>query len=374
MRQSIAAWARARMRLLTALILLAGIAAILYVRGPITPPRHEAGLARLPVLNATLKATSLSGLSSGAYMAGQFQLVHSDIVVGAAIIAGGPWGCAESLFADVIPGPGGAFLNLSKAVNGCMRNALKLLGEPNIDRLVARARKLSETGDIGPLGALQRHRLYLFSGVKDRTVVPEIVNAARIFYERIGLPSAKIQFVASVPAGHAFITQDKGLECGRSGKPYVSDCDYDQAGSLLKHIYGTLAPPATTPAGRLIEFDQREFVRGLSDAGLADRGFAYVPAACRTNTGCRIHVAFHGCGQSREDVGDTFAKSTGFSRWADTNRLIVVFPQASASTVNPQACWDWWGYTGRGYLKKSAPQIVAVRRMLDRLAGLEPTG
>ena len=81
-------------------------------------------------------------------MAGQFEIAHSKIVVGAAIIAGGPYGCAESLFADMMPGPGAAFLNLSKAINGCMLNALRFgacrtrellaasaRGSPNDDRI-----------------------------------------------------------------------------------------------------------------------------------------------------------------------------------------------------------------------------------------------
>ena len=75
--------------------------------------------------------TSVSGISSGAYMAGQFEIAHSRDVVGAAIIAGGPYGCSESLFADVIPGPGTALLNLTKAINGCMLNALQAFGVPN---------------------------------------------------------------------------------------------------------------------------------------------------------------------------------------------------------------------------------------------------
>ncbi len=52
-------------------------------------------LAELPALGADTSETSVSGISSGAYMAGQFQIVHSRIVAGAAIIAGGPYGCGE---------------------------------------------------------------------------------------------------------------------------------------------------------------------------------------------------------------------------------------------------------------------------------------
>jgi hypothetical protein len=46
---------------------------------------------RLPALGARIGATSVSGLSSGAYMAGQFQIAHSSIVMGAGIVAGGPY-------------------------------------------------------------------------------------------------------------------------------------------------------------------------------------------------------------------------------------------------------------------------------------------
>ena len=47
----------------------------------------------LPTLAANISETSVSGISSGAYMAGQFQIAHSRIVAGAGIIAGGPYGC-----------------------------------------------------------------------------------------------------------------------------------------------------------------------------------------------------------------------------------------------------------------------------------------
>ncbi|MEO1720674.1 MAG: hypothetical protein AAFR23_10680, partial [Pseudomonadota bacterium] len=43
----------------------------------------DAALSALPPLAADISQTSVSGISSGAYMAGQFQLAHGDIVVGA---------------------------------------------------------------------------------------------------------------------------------------------------------------------------------------------------------------------------------------------------------------------------------------------------
>ena len=51
-----------------------------------------------------------------------------------------------------------------------------------------------------------------------------------------------------------------------------------------------------------------------------------------------------------------------------TNRLIILLPQTKASVINPQSCWDWWGYTGLDYLGKDAPQIAAIWAMVEHLA------
>ena len=323
---------------------------------------------KLPSLGAQLSATSVSGLSSGAYMAGQFQIAHSSVVMGAGIIAGGPYGCAESVHADTIPGPGAAFMNLSKAINGCMLDAMRAWGVPDVKLLAERARQLAKAGRIDPLEGLAADRVYLFTGTKDRTVLPAIVTAAAELYNGLGVPAAQVKIVSDIAAGHAFVTPDKGTACGTTAEPYITDCDYDQAGALLAHIYGKLQTRAAQPAGDYVVFDQQEFVRDLSGHGLGGAGLLYVPRACRLSPGCRAHIAFHGCNQQRERAGDVFARDTGYANWADANRLIVLFPQVSASAVNPQGCWDWWGYTGRDYLTRQGPQIAAVRRMLDRLA------
>lgn len=330
-------------------------------------PPSEAAKLSLPALGANINATSVSGISSGAYMAGQFQMAHGKIVTGAAIIAGGPYGCSESVFADQIPGPGTAFLNLTKAVNGCMLDLLGVWGVADPQKLADKAKARALKGEIDPLADIVGDRVYLFTGSSDRTVVPSIVKSAAAFYEKLGLPKDHIKLVAQLPAGHAFVTETAGSACERSGEPYVNDCDYDQAGDLLTHIYGPLQPRSATPTGAFIEFGQAAYHVGQMPDGLDDRGIAYIPTACRQG-GCRIHVAFHGCAQNRDKVGEAFVKHTGFAPWADTNKLIVLFPQVATSVSNPQACWDWWGYTSHEYLTRGAPQIKAVRAMIDALA------
>lgn len=335
--------------------------------------RRDGQVSQLPALGIVTNETSVSGISSGAYMAGQFQLAHGDIVVGAGLVAGGPYGCAESLYADVMPGPATAILNATKAINGCMLNAMQFFGVPNPSMLARKARGLAEVGAIAPIASVVTDRVYLFTGRADRTVMPAIVKSAADFYVELGVPPPQIKFVSTLGAGHAFVTENAGNACDFTGKPYVVDCDYDQAGDLLSFIYGPLQPPSARAIGTLELFDQRPFTSDLAHHGLADTGAVYVPAACtgvsaRNGAHCRVHVAFHGCGQNRELAGDAFIRSSGFARWADTNRLVVLFPQTTTEAFNPQACWDWWGYTGRDYLTRHAPQVIAVRRMLQRLS------
>lgn len=342
---------------------LAVVAALAAVAGSASIARAA---EKLPALQADITKTSVSGISAGAYMAGQFQLAHSDLVVGAGIIAGGPYGCAESIYADKFLGPGAIFLNLSKAINGCMLNALAPWGVPDPEHLAKKAEKLATEYRIDAISGVTGDRVYLFSGGEDRTVVEPIVAAAAKFYADLGLKPDQIKFVENASAGHAFVTDDAGGACERSAAPFVVDCDYDQAGEMLAHVYGPLNPRVAEPKGSFIEFDQRRFTKDLANHELASSGVVYVPPACAT-AACRVHIAFHGCAQSRAATGDAFIHDTGFARWADANALIILFPQVASNPINPQGCWDWWGYTGRDYLTRDAPQIRAVHRMLERL-------
>jgi hypothetical protein len=352
-------------RAATAYLSMLGFA-VLFAADPVAA--EETTATKLPALAANISETSVSGISSGAYMAGQFQIAHSKIVAGAGIIAGGPYGCAESSFAEVMSGPGMAFLNLSKAINGCMLNALAVWGVPDTELLAEKTKKLAETGRIDPLSSLVDDRIYFFSGTNDRTVVPAIVAAAYDFYKRLGVPEANLTYVSELPAGHAFVTNDEGLACENTGSPYVVDCDYDQAGEVLKRIYGApTGERVAKPAGVFQEFDQREFVTGMLNHGMEKKGVVYIPPACAKDTACRVHIAYHGCAQNRAATGTAFIQESGYANWADNNALIIIFPEVASSPINPQGCWDWWGYTSEDYLTRKAPQIEAVFRMLQQL-------
>jgi len=257
------------------------------------------------------------------------------------------------------------FYNLAQAQNGCMADRLSRLGVLSGKRLVALAKSLADQGKIDPLSNWKRSRIYLYAGADDRIVTKTVVEAARNFYLDAGVPPENIAFVTKNPGGHAFLTAGTGVACGNSDPPYVSNCHYDQAEAILQFIYGALAPKAPAKPENFVTFGQGLYAP--ASANFADEGVAYVPSACRTAGPCRVHIVFHGCGQSRADAGDAFIRGSGFADWAETNKIIVLFPQVAASLLNPKGCWDWWGYTGAGFLTRDAPQIEAVDAMLSAL-------
>ncbi len=307
---------------------------------------------RLPAHTVEPDRISVSGLSSGAYMAGQFHVAFSEEVIGAGIVAGGPYGCAEG--------------SLAIALNRCMETGL---GPPDPARLLDAAKRVAERDRIDPLEGLAGDRVLVFSGTADETVTPPVVAQVAEFYRLAGLAEEAILFVDDVPAGHGMVTEDRGNSCGSTGSPFLNDCDFDLAGRILAHIHGPLDPPAAAPDGRVIEFAQAEFLHDPTAHGMAETGFAYVPADCAEGAACGVHVAFHGCRQNADRVGDAFVAGAGYNRWAEANRLIVLYPQAHETPGNPNGCWDWWGYDDPDHATRSGRQMAAVRAMLSRLAG-----
>jgi hypothetical protein len=192
--------------------------------------RVASAAEELPPLGVTLSATSVSGLSSGAYMAGQIEVAHSKDIVGAGIVAGGPFACAETESSRLFPyWPVVIWQNAAQAANVCMNDSW---GAPDADKLAKRAKELADDGKIDPLSGLADDKVYLFSGNEDQTVLRSVVESAKRFYAAVGVPEASVTLVEK-EGGHAFLTETEGTACGLSKEPYVSDCDYGEGNSRM---------------------------------------------------------------------------------------------------------------------------------------------
>ena len=324
----------------------------------------------LPAYRIDPAQTSVSGLSSGAYMAVQYAVAHSAQVKGAGVVAGGPYYCARG--------------NVITATTVCSCTGIPVVfvcevapGATKIDELIRITDTNATRRLIDPTANLAHQKIWMFSGTAD-TVVPQPVMNDLYGYFSHYIPTNRIRYKKDIAAEHAMPTDGYGNGCAHLGDPYIANCHYDAAGEMLQWLYdGTLTPRNNgAPAGRLIEFDQREFVADHSPLlhGLAETGYVYVPAACEASgTVCRLHVAFHGCRQNAAAVGRKFVEHAGYNKWADSNRLIVLYPQTSATASNPKACWDWFDaeHVDAGYATKNGVEVRAVEGMIAHVAGAQ---
>jgi len=332
----------------------------------------------LPALNIDIDQTSVSGISSGGFMAVQFQVAHSSIVKGAGIVAAGPFYCAQD---DLITATTKCSCTLDPAHLVCAVSA----GSADVPALVRATRGFAAAGLIDDPANIARQRLITFAGGKDETVPVPVVDQLANYFTALGLPSANLSANTLTNAGHAMPTKAFGSACPVTADPYINDCHVDAAGNLLSWIYGPLqAAGKGTPKGRLIQFDQTPFIPGQAfswSSGLDSSGWLYVPAACSKGERCRLHIALHGCKQGQSYLpakpplggglyyGTTFVKHAGYNAWADANNLTILYPQAvTVPWSNPNGCWDWWGYTDEHYADQQGVQIRALRAMADRLA------
>ncbi|WP_230389636.1 extracellular catalytic domain type 2 short-chain-length polyhydroxyalkanoate depolymerase [Vibrio nitrifigilis] len=329
----------------------------------ISATAHAAAPA-LPSVGANINETSVSGLSSGGFMASQLYLSHSSIMAGVGIVAGGPYLCAQSW-----PMPG-----LTNAVMACMAPQLKEMG-PNTSKLIRVTKGLARDGDIDDLQRLKSAHFYFFSGKNDSTVNTIVVNQAVELYKALGVSEKQINYDKTVNAGHAFIVNNKQAnKCNTSKAPFINDCGFSQAERILATIYPNLDKTPQTPLPQAVPFNQSVFIKAKK-TGMDDTGYVYIPPQCKTGTSCAVHVVFHGCQQGATVIGDKFYNGTGYNAYANANNIIMLYPQlhvspreTSVEPYNPKGCWDFWGYSGSDYFDKKAPQISAVYRMIETLA------
>lgn len=335
--------------------------------------------------NAALKESSISGISSGAFMSVQFGTAWSSVIKGVGIVAGGPFFCAQATSADIWTG----FMQpMWTAVGPCMQ------GPPPEGRIfIEKADEVAASGRIDPTSNLKDQKIYIFHGFNDAVVAESVTRATADFYrhylgrERDG----NLFYQTNLGAGHAQVLGKKELSpfgigepsqklnaCPLNQSPFINLCGYDQAGVILQHIYGALNPPNYGALkGSVKSFSQGKYTGSdqPSALSLGDTGYVYVPKACEDGAACRVHIALHGCKQDAGNIGMLYVAQSGYNAWADTNRIIVLYPQTVARPLfgfppqNPYACWDWWSYITHddSYVTKEGRQIQALKGMLDAL-------
>ncbi|MGI3212735.1 extracellular catalytic domain type 2 short-chain-length polyhydroxyalkanoate depolymerase [Roseovarius tibetensis] len=371
------------------------LAALLIAAGPSTadhddipdPPPTSVSQQLPTDLSFDPASVTVSGLSSGSFFAHQFHIAFSGTVTGAAVLAGGPYGCV-----DIIDNPYWPFWKLdrfSAAVVACTHTfGNRFWGlrpdPPAAEDAWQLIDATYQAGEIDDPANLGDDRVWLFRGDLDAIVPDEVANSLVDLYRLLGVDGDALHVELGDPerpANHgmplASFTGESRFpprDCADHARPYLIECGYDAAELLLRHLYpnGVFERPVDPhAAGRLRAFDQTEFFQASTTASLSGVGYLYVPDACRSEA-CRLHVALHGCrqnvdAQGEDRIHDDFVRDAGYNRWAAANRIVVLYPQATATAVNPRACWDFWGYSGDGWRTRDGVQMNAVAGIIDRL-------
>lgn len=320
-------------------------------------------LPDLPRLGVSDAARSVIGVSSGGYMASQLAVAWPRRFEGLAVLAAGPWGCAEG--------------SLGQALRQCMstRNGL-----PDLNDLARKWRDYEARGLVGSAEALAELHAFVWHGEADDVVAPELGTLlAEQLADWLADPEVQLELVRTPNVGHGWpvtttrtaVSPEQLADCREGGGTHLLACNIDIAGQALTSLHGELAPPVETgaAAGRLARFDQSDFAA----KGLADTGYVFVPATCEEG-GCDLSLALHGCGMGHELIGETFMRHNGLNDWAATNRRVVLYPQAETSLANPQGCWDWWGFAESTWQlsplhdTREGTQVRALMAMLEHLS------
>jgi hypothetical protein len=307
-----------------------------------------AGLARaaapLPRLNVDAAKTTVSGLSSGAFMANQLGYAYSA--------------------------PSRASACLPVALH--VRRPQQLHGV-HVQRDDQRSMLNTMQADINNWSGtsndnksnVANQKIFMFVGTSDYTVGPNPMNGVQTQYANSGVPAANLTYVSGPAPRTSFPTDFDATgdnACNSSASPYISNCGYDGAGAMFAKFYGALnARNNAPPAGNYIQFDQTAFSTnpGLSPSRLGlragqlrrRRGLQGARGAARLPAELRHH---------RRQVHQEYR----LYALGDTNSIIVLFPQtkvdntsrstsASGSLANANGCWDWIGWYGTNFAQKS---------------------
>lgn len=354
---------------------------------------------------------TISGISSGGFMAAQMAVIYSDQFSGVATVAGGVYYCAQNTFQENINKYGvRALLNfgvsatnlldnsvgpmptnpLYQALGVCMAHPERSHGSEKINpqrrtpMSLDFLKPLQEQKLIAPLLNIAQQRVLIYQGEEDNVVRPAMADKLQEFYGRLGVDRKAIKVLKAKGAAHNFPTdRTDGIDCNTEKVPYLANCQRDLAGEILNHVVRRPLNRVQADPAHLYQVRQP-----AAPSSVASYGYLYANDYCLRNPNqCDLHVALHGCKMSdsydeafqklyeakiqRTNLltlqdyemrmssprmgARKFAQYAGYAEYAEAsaNRLMVYFPQTQITRdnypENPKGCWDWYGWTGEYY-------------------------
>jgi hypothetical protein len=205
----------------------------------------------------------------------------------------------------------------------CIYNLSPSITQPVSNMKAWSGNQIASTSNLGA------RKIYMEVGASDTTVGPNVMSQLKAQLANFdGGDPFNITYVETSDQAHTFPTDFSGSgdnACGQALSSFISNCNYDGAGAVLKWMYGSLAAHnAGTATGTTVTFSQPG---SYGASGLDTTGYLYVPKNCQSkSTKCRLHVALHGCKESYSQIGSKFITNTGYTKWAGKYALEFILP------------------------------------------------
>ena len=196
------------------------LVSILVLTAPgFAPATTRADDPPLGAYNADISESSISGISSGAFMAVQFATAWSGTIKGVGVIAGGPYYCAQG---TAIGGLGGNIGAILTATGPCMVGP-----PPAIEPLVRQTDDWARKRDIDNTPHIAGQKIYIFGGYNDAVVNRTVTDATHRFYLHYlsDRNRGNLFYQTAIGAGHSQVTLSYGLECSDNKDYFIDRCE-----------------------------------------------------------------------------------------------------------------------------------------------------
>ncbi len=282
---------------------------------------------------------SISGISSGGFMADQMATIYSSEFSGVGTVAGGFYYCAEDYLPAKIKADsntiGASNLFLFEPSNQIITDTLNpfviltgvnpgswfapqkgnpiyqavgvCMGGTKKAKLPTEYLKSNEASHlIDPLFNLRNQKAFIYHGKSDSVLNFKMQDLLKSFFLSVGVKANNIA-VYTGSGSHNFPTdRQDGIPCGKEQVPYVAKCNFDLAGKLLGHLVDNNLVRADFNKDHIYLVDQNinfvnvdksqesEWVTPVPS--IAPYGYLYANDKCLNDpVSCHLHIALHGC-------------------------------------------------------------------------------
>jgi poly(3-hydroxybutyrate) depolymerase len=284
---------------------------------------------------------TISGISSGGFMANQMATIFSSQFSGVGTVAGGFYYCAE----DYLPRKvredsltiGTQDLFLFEPTTQILTDSLNPFviltgGKPNLWFRPQKGNPIYQSVSIcmgnpdkakfpvdyiktnlaqkliDPLTNMRDQKVFIYHGKVDSVLNIKMQEKMKEYYHAMGVQDSNVATLIG-EGSHNFPTdRTDGIDCDKEEVPYVSSCNLDVAGKILVHLFDDKIVRTEVNKDHIYVVDQTLTLSNIGKneadwtrptASVASYGYLYASDKCLNQPeSCHLHVALHGCKMS----------------------------------------------------------------------------